>query len=88
LALFQDFPCHGLASGGIERRDDRCRIYRLDVGGKYQSMALSFMGAPIRPDHRAELHLAIRKTGHFVGYGVVSLAFLYGWLRTLERISE
>jgi len=46
------------------------------------------MGAPIRPDHRAELHLAIRKTGHFVGYGVVSLAFLYGWLRTLERISE
>jgi VanZ family protein len=40
---------------------------------------------PITVEHWAEVHLLIRKTGHFVGYGGVSVAFLYGWLRTLHR---
>jgi VanZ family protein len=30
-----------------------------------------------------ELHFAIRKTGHFIGYGMVCLTFLRAWLRTL-----
>lgn len=45
--------------------------------------ALSVMGAPVWPDqyaHCAEVRHLIRKTGHFVGYGGVSVAFLYGWL--------
>jgi len=40
---------------------------------------------PMSTPHWAEVHHLIRKTGHFVGYGCVSLAFLYGWLRTLHR---
>jgi VanZ family protein len=40
---------------------------------------------PTSPLHWTEVHHFIRKAGHFVGYGVVSLAFLYGWLRTLHR---
>jgi VanZ family protein len=40
---------------------------------------------PISTAHWAEVHHLIRKTGHFVGYGGVSVAFLYGWLRTLHR---
>jgi VanZ family protein len=40
---------------------------------------------PISTLHWAEVHHLIRKTGHFVGYGGVSVAFLYGWLRTLHR---
>lgn len=30
-------------------------------------------------------HHYIRKTGHFIGYGTLSLLFLRGWLRTLLR---
>jgi VanZ family protein len=41
---------------------------------------------PISASHWAEVHHLIRKIGHFVGYGGVSVAFLYGWLRTLRRI--
>jgi len=39
---------------------------------------------PIGAPHWAEVHHLIRKTGHFVGYGAVSVAFLFGWLRTLR----
>jgi VanZ family protein len=39
----------------------------------------------ISAPHWAEVHHLIRKTGHFVGYGAVSVAFLYSWLRTLRR---
>jgi VanZ family protein len=42
---------------------------------------------PISTPHWKEVHHLIRKTGHFVGYGVVSVAFLYGWLRTLRHRS-
>jgi hypothetical protein len=42
---------------------------------------------PISTLHWAEVHHLIRKTGHFIGYGGVSVAFLYGWLRTLHRRS-
>jgi len=34
---------------------------------------------PITPEHWAIVHHWIRKTGHFVGYGLVSLGFFEGW---------
>jgi VanZ family protein len=37
----------------------------------------------VTPAHWAEVHHLIRKTGHFVGYGVVSMAFFYSWRQTL-----
>ena len=32
---------------------------------------------PISADHWNEVHHLIRKTGHFVGYGLVSIAFFH-----------
>jgi VanZ family protein len=40
---------------------------------------------PITPDRWAVVHHYIRKTGHFVGYGTISLAFFDAWRVTLER---
>jgi VanZ family protein len=40
---------------------------------------------PISPDRWAVVHHYIRKTGHFVGYGMVSLGFFDAWRVTLER---
>jgi VanZ family protein len=37
--------------------------------------------------HWNEVHHLIRKTGHFVGYGVVSLAFFYSWRQTFHRLA-
>ena len=31
------------------------------------------------------LHHHIRKTGHFIGYGLVSVAYMRGWLHAPER---
>jgi VanZ family protein len=42
---------------------------------------------PISAPHWAEVHHLIRKTGHFVGYGTVSLAFFYSWRQTLQRMT-
>jgi VanZ family protein len=42
---------------------------------------------PITSAHWNEVHHLIRKTGHFVGYGIVSLAFFYSWRQTLHRIA-
>jgi VanZ family protein len=42
---------------------------------------------PISSAHWDEVHHLIRKTGHFVGYGVVSLAFFYSWRQTLHRMA-
>jgi VanZ family protein len=42
---------------------------------------------PISAAHWAEVHHLIRKTGHFVGYGLVSIAFFYSWRRTLQRLA-
>ena len=39
------------------------------------------------PAHWEQIHHLIRKTGHFVGYGLVSIAFFHGWRRTLHRIA-
>jgi VanZ family protein len=39
---------------------------------------------PISPEHWAVVHHYIRKTGHFTGYGLVSLSFFYGWKHTLQ----
>jgi VanZ family protein len=41
----------------------------------------------ISPEHWAEVHHLIRKTGHFVGYGLVSVTFFYGWRQTLHRMA-
>jgi VanZ family protein len=40
---------------------------------------------PISPARWAVVHHYIRKTGHFVGYGMVSLGFFDSWRVTLER---
>jgi VanZ family protein len=37
----------------------------------------------VSPRRWEEIHFLIRKTGHFVGYGLVSLAFYHGWRRSL-----
>lgn len=34
---------------------------------------------PITPERWAVIHHAIRKTGHFAGYGLISLGFFEGW---------
>ncbi len=39
------------------------------------------------PAHWEQVHHVIRKTGHFVGYGLVSLAFFYSWRQTLHRMA-
>jgi VanZ family protein len=40
---------------------------------------------PITPERWNEVHHWIRKTGHFVGYGLVSLGFFEGWRATFSR---
>lgn len=40
---------------------------------------------PITPERWAVVHHWIRKTGHFVGYGGVSLAFFEGWRATFSQ---
>jgi VanZ family protein len=42
---------------------------------------------PISSAQWDEVHHLIRKTGHFVGYGIVSLAFFYSWRQTLYRMA-
>ncbi len=39
---------------------------------------------PITPKHWSEVHHYIRKTGHFTGYGLVSLCFFHGFRTTLN----
>ncbi len=39
---------------------------------------------PIAPERWELIHHYIRKTGHFVGYGCVSLGFFEAWRVTLE----
>lgn len=39
---------------------------------------------PITPKHWAVIHHYIRKTGHFTGYGLVSLCFFHGFRTTLS----
>jgi VanZ family protein len=40
---------------------------------------------PITPEHWAVVHHWIRKTGHVVGYGLVSLGFFEGWRATFSE---
>jgi VanZ family protein len=42
---------------------------------------------PVSPAEWAAVHHVIRKTGHFVGYGTVSVAFFYSWRQTLYRMA-
>jgi VanZ family protein len=43
---------------------------------------------PVTPEQWATIHFYIRKTGHFVGYGLVSLAFFEGWRATFSEKSK
>jgi VanZ family protein len=40
---------------------------------------------PISPERWEVVHHYIRKSGHFVGYGTVSLGFFEGWRVSLEQ---
>lgn len=42
----------------------------------------TWLFGPVTPEHWAVIHHWIRKTGHFVGYGLVSLGFFEGWRAT------
>ena len=42
---------------------------------------------PISSAEWAAVHHVIRKTGHFVGYGLVSVTFFYSWRQTLLRMA-
>lgn len=44
---------------------------------------IGFFG-PISAPHWAVVHHLIRKTGHFIGYGLVSLSFFHGWRSSLR----
>jgi VanZ family protein len=37
---------------------------------------------PVSPDRWDDIHHAMRKTGHFIGYGLTGLAWLRAWLLT------
>jgi VanZ family protein len=39
---------------------------------------------PVSHARWEDIHFLIRKTGHFVGYGLVSLAFYRGWRKSLS----
>jgi VanZ family protein len=43
---------------------------------------------PISPEHWDVVHHYIRKTGHFTGYGLVSLCFFHGWRKSLELMGH
>ncbi len=45
-----------------------------------------YLFGPITSQHWGEVHHLIRKTGHFVGYGGVSLTFFYSWRQTFYRL--
>ncbi len=42
---------------------------------------------PIAAAQWAQVNHLVRKTGHFVGYGLVSVAFFYSWRQTLRRLA-
>jgi VanZ family protein len=39
---------------------------------------------PVTPQRWSVIHHMIRKTGHFLGYGTVSLCFFHGWRSSLS----
>ncbi|HEX4039877.1 MAG TPA: VanZ family protein [Acidobacteriaceae bacterium] len=40
---------------------------------------------PVTPERWDFIHFCIRKSGHFIGYGSVSLGFFNGWRVAMER---
>jgi VanZ family protein len=42
---------------------------------------------PVSAEKWELVHHYIRKTGHFMGYGVVSLTFFYSWRQTLHHMA-
>jgi VanZ family protein len=47
---------------------------------------VKFFG-PLSDARWEQVHHLIRKSGHFCGYGVVSLAFFYSWRQTLYHMN-
>jgi VanZ family protein len=47
-----------------------------------------YLFGPIGAHQWAEVHLAIRKTGHFVGYGLLCIAFFHGWKSSFHPASH
>jgi len=43
---------------------------------------------PMPAERWEEVHHLIRKTGHFVGYGLLSMCFYYAWRRTAEILQK
>lgn len=41
----------------------------------------------VNEDRWSEIHHMIRKTGHFIGYGLVALAWLHGFWKTFRRLN-
>jgi VanZ family protein len=41
---------------------------------------------PISAEHWDEVHHLIRKSGHFTGYGLVSICFFHGWRTTFTTV--
>jgi VanZ family protein len=58
-------------------------------GGNHTSRWLrpifQWLFGPIGDDRWEHIHLAIRKTGHFIGYGLIGLAWLRAWWFTLPH---
>lgn len=49
--------------------------------------AWEFLFGPITPAHLGAVDAVLRKIGHFVGYGLVSVAFFHGWKSSLKGSS-
>ena len=41
----------------------------------------------VNSDQWGQIHLALRKSGHFLGYGVIGLCWLRAWHMTVPRLS-
>jgi VanZ family protein len=55
----------------------------VNTSGPLRLLWQSIFGA-VSNAHWEELHHIIRKTGHFLGYGTLSLLFYHAWRRTAE----
>ena len=54
------------------------------TSGPFRTVYEFFFGA-VDPDRWDTIHHVIRKTGHFIGYGLVGLSWLRAWWMTLPE---
>lgn len=57
-----------------------------ETSGPFRAI-YQFLFGPVNNAAWGEIHYVIRKTGHFIGYGLVGLTLLRAWWRTLRRYS-